>query len=89
MSLFETLNWLDALLLRREVEPLVDHDLRAALRFARGRVHHANRITGACSLVNRRAPRSATYADCSPRDDLRTAPRRLLAERRRVKVEDL
>lgn len=41
MSLFETLNWLDALLLRPEVEPLVDHDLRAALRFARGRVHHA------------------------------------------------
>jgi hypothetical protein len=41
ISLFETLNWLDALLLRPEVEPLVDHDLRAALRFARGRVHHA------------------------------------------------
>ena len=40
IALFETLNWLDALLWRSEVEQLVASDLRKALQFVRGRVHH-------------------------------------------------
>ncbi len=38
--LFETLNWLDALQLRPEAAAQMPSDLRAALRFVRGRVHH-------------------------------------------------
>jgi hypothetical protein len=40
VSLFETLNWLDALLDRPEVSPNVEPSLAAALKFVRGRVHH-------------------------------------------------
>jgi hypothetical protein len=40
VALFEALNWLDALRLRPEAERLMDADLRDALRFVRGRVHH-------------------------------------------------
>jgi hypothetical protein len=42
-ALFETLNWLDTLLLRVKEEALeidLDADLRKALQFIRGRVHH-------------------------------------------------
>lgn len=39
-ALFETLNWLDALQLHPEAATQTPPDLRGALRFVRGRVHH-------------------------------------------------
>lgn len=39
-ALFEALNWLDALQLRPEAAAQMAPDLRGALRFVRGRVHH-------------------------------------------------
>jgi len=40
VALFETLNWLDALIDRPEAAPLVEASLGDALKFVRGRVHH-------------------------------------------------
>jgi hypothetical protein len=40
IPLFETLNWLDALLQRPEIR-LMPYELHLALRFVRGAVHHA------------------------------------------------
>jgi hypothetical protein len=40
IALFETLNWLDALVDRPEVSPRVEAALGEALKFIRGRVHH-------------------------------------------------
>jgi hypothetical protein len=41
VALFEALNWLDALCLHPEAAPRIDPNLKDALRFVRGRVHHA------------------------------------------------
>jgi hypothetical protein len=41
VALFEALNWLDALCLHPEAAPRIDPKLKDALRFVRGRVHHA------------------------------------------------
>jgi hypothetical protein len=41
IPLIECLTWLDMLLDHPAVRPLVDPDLRLALKFARGRSHHA------------------------------------------------
>jgi hypothetical protein len=67
IPLFETLNWLDALVQRPEVI-LVSYDLERALRFVRGRVHHksAEAIEFRTDIVQSAPLRAAGTAGHAP-----------------------
>lgn len=67
-ALFETLNWLDALQLHPEAAAQTPADLRDALRFARGRVHHqfADAIEFRADVLVQLAPTSARTGPRGP-----------------------
>jgi hypothetical protein len=67
-ALFEALNWLDALQKRPEAAAQMAPDLRDALRFVRGRVHHqfADAIEFRTDVLVQLTPTSARFGPRGP-----------------------